>query len=149
MRFTEGLREAFDTVRHNKLRTALTILSIVIGVASVIAVMATGIMGRRAIMGDLAALGGALYWIEPAEDGPDERRRDQHLRLEHLQAITALVADTSWVSPILRGDVELRFRDRKAPARLFGVGADYPELWPAPVQAGRFLVPQDGCSGAR
>ena len=71
MRVTEGLREAFDTVRHNKLRTALTILSIVIGVASVIAVMATGIMGRRAIMGDLAALGGALYWIEPEDDGSE------------------------------------------------------------------------------
>ena len=143
MRFTEGLREAFDTVRHNKVRTALTVLSIVIGVASVIAVMSIGIMARRAIMGDLAALGGALYWIEPADDGGDERRRDQYLRLEHLQAITALVADTSWVSPILRGDAELRFRDRKAAARLFGVGADHSELWPAPVQAGRFLEPRD------
>ena len=139
MRVTEGLREAFDTVRHNKLRTALTVLSIVIGVASVIAVMAIGIMGRRAIMGDLAALGGALYWIEPANEGWDDRRRDQHLRLEHLQAIAALVADTSWVSPILRGDAELRFRDRTASASLFGVGAEYPELWPLPVQAGRFL----------
>ena len=143
MRFTEGLREAFDTVRHNKVRTALTVLSIVIGVASVIAVMAIGIMGRRAIMGDIAALGGALYWIEPADDGRDDRRRDQHLRLEHLEAISTLVADTSWVSPILRGDAELRFRDREAPARMFGVGADYPELWPAPVQVGRFLEPQD------
>ena len=126
-------------MRHNKLRTALTVLSIVIGVASVIAVMAIGIMGRRAIMGDLAALGGALYWIEPANEGWDDRRRDQHLRLEHLQAIAALVADTSWVSPILRGDAELRFRDRTASASLFGVGAEYSELWSLPVQAGRFL----------
>ena len=69
----------------------------------------------------------------------DDRRRDQHLRLEHLQAIAALVADTSWVSPILRGDAELRFRDRTASASLFGVGAEYPELWSLPVQAGRFL----------
>ena len=143
MRFTEGLREAFDTVRHNKVRTALTVLSIVIGVASVISVMAIGIMGRRAIMGDIAALGGALYWIEPDEDGADDQRRDQHLRLEHLQVLTDLVADTSWVSPLLRGDAELRFRDREAPARLFGVGTDYPELWPTPMQAGRFLEVQD------
>ena len=138
MRFTEGLREAFDTVRHNKLRTALTVLSIVIGVASVIAVMAIGIMGRRAIMGDLAALGGALYWIEPAYGGWDDRRRDQHLRMEHVEAIAALVGNTSWMSPILRGDAELRFRDRKASARLFGVGAEYPELYTLPMQAGRF-----------
>ena len=143
MRVTEGLREAFDTVRHNKLRTALTILSIVIGVASVIAVMAIGIMGRRAIMGDLAALGGALYWIEPQEGGSDDGRRDQHLRIEHLEAISALVGDTSWVSPTLRGDTELRFHDRQAPAALFGVGAEYAELWPLPVQAGRFLEPQE------
>ena len=143
MRVTEGLREAFDTVRHNKLRTALTILSIVIGVASVIAVMAIGIMGRRAIMGDLAALGGALYWIEAEEGGSEDARRDQHLRIEHLEAISALVADTSWVSPILRGGAELRFRDRQAQASLFGVGAQYSELWPLPVQAGRFLEPEE------
>ena len=143
MRVTEGLREAFDTVRHNKLRTALTILSIVIGVASVIAVMAIGIMGRRAIMGDLAALGGALYWIEPDDGDWDDPRRDQHLRIEHLEAIRALVADTSWVSPILRGATNLRFRDRQASASLFGVGADYPELWPLPVQAGRFLSAEE------
>ena len=143
MRVTEGLREAFDTVRHNKLRTALTILSIVIGVASVIAVMAIGIMGRRAIMGDLAALGGALYWIEAEEGGSEDARRDQHLRIEHLEAISALVADTSWASPILRGGAELRFRDRQAQALLFGVGAQYSELWPLPVQAGRFLEPEE------
>ena len=75
-----------------------------IGVASVIAVMAIGIMGRRAIMGDLGALGGALYWIDREEGGSEDGRRDQHLRIEHLEAIAALVADTSWVSPILRGD---------------------------------------------
>ena len=143
MRLTEGIREAFDTVRHNKVRTALTILSIVIGVASVIAVMALGIMGRRALMGDLAALGGALYWIEPEAGEWDDERRDQYLRIEHLDAIAALVADTSWVSPILRGAAELRFRDREASARLFGVGTEYPELWPTPVQAGRFLDAQD------
>ena len=143
MRLTEGLREAFDTVRHNKLRTALTILSIVIGVASVIAVMAIGIMGRRAIRGDLSALGGALYWIKPEDGGWDDERRDRYLRIEHLEAISALVADTSWVSPILRGDAELRFRDREASARLFGVGAEYPELWPTRLQAGRFFDAQD------
>ena len=48
VKLTEGIREAFDTVRHNKLRTGLTILSLVIGVSSVIAVMAIGTMGRRA-----------------------------------------------------------------------------------------------------
>ena len=131
------------------MRTALTVLSIVIGVASVSSVMAIGIMGRRAIMGDIAALGGALYWIEPVEDGADDHRRDQHLRLEHLQVITDLVADTSWVSPLLRGAAELRFRDREAPARLFGVGTDYPELWPVPMLAGRFLEAQDRLQRAR
>lgn len=148
MRLTAGIREAFDTVRYNKLRTALTVLSIVIGVASVIAVMAVGIMGRRAVMGEIASLGGAMYWIEPAfsdEEGAAGRdeRREQYLRIEHLQAIAALVADTSWVSPILRGDAELRFRGRRAQAELYGVAAQYAELWPVSLQAGRFLEEPD------
>ena len=147
MKLGAGLREAFDTVRHNKLRTVLTILSIVIGVASVIAVMAVGIMGRRAVVGDLATLGGGVHWIEPASgDGQESgagERREQYLRIEHLEAITELVADLSWITPILRGAADLRFRSRQEQADLFGVDPQYANVWPVELQAGRFLEEQD------
>ena len=102
MKVTEGIREAFDTVRHNKLRTALTMLSLVIGVASVIAVMAIGIMGRRAVMDDVAALGGALYWIEPERSenwGERGNQRQQYLRDYHVAGIHDLVRDDQLAHP--------------------------------------------------
>ena len=146
MRLTEGIREAFDTVRHNKLRTALTILSLVIGVASVIAVMAIGIMGRRAVMNDVAALGGALYWIEPERSQnrwERDERRDQLLREDHLAGIHDLVRDTSWVTPLLRGDGTIGFRNTEETGGLYGVGPEYGDIWAPPLAAGRFLDDSD------
>ena len=135
MKVTEGIREAFDTVLHNKLRTALTILSLVIGVASVIAVMAIGIMGRRAVMDDVAALGGALYWIEPERSENRWERgnqRQQYLRDYHVAGIHDLVRDNSWLTPVLRGDGKVGFRNIEADAQLYGVGAEYDEIWSPP-----------------
>ncbi len=146
MKVTEGIREAFDTVRHNKLRTALTILSLVIGVASVIAVMAIGIMGRRAVMDDVAALGGALYWIEPERSEnwwERDNQRRQYLRDYHVAGIHDLVRDISWLTPVLRGDGPVGFRNTEEDAQLYGVGPEYDEIWSPPLLAGRFLDEDD------
>ena len=146
MKVIEGIREAFDTVRHNKLRTALTILSLVIGVASVIAVMAIGIMGRRAVMDDVAALGGSLYWIEP--DRSENRwerneKRRQYLRDYHLEGIHDLVRETSWLTPLGRSEGTVGFRNTEENVQLYGVGPEYEQIWSPKLLAGRFLEKED------
>ena len=144
MKVTEGIREAFDTVRHNKLRTALTMLSLVIGVASVIAVMAIGIMGSRAVMDDVGSLGAGVYWIAPAGNWWDEdERRAQYLRDYHVAGIHDLVRDTSWLTPVLRGNGAVGFRNKEENAGLYGVGPEYDDIWSPPVLAGRFLDEED------
>lgn len=143
MKVTEGIREAFDTVRHNKLRTALTMLSLVIGVASVIAVMAIGIMGSRAVMADLDSLGGGVYWIGRAGNWWDDDRRAQYLRDYHVAGIHDLVRDTSWLTPVLRGQGRIGFRNKEESAELLGVGPEYDNIWSPPLLAGRFLDQDD------
>lgn len=143
MKVTEGIREAFDTVRHNKLRTTLTMLSLVIGVASVIAVMAIGIMGSRAVMADLDSLGGGVYWIGRAGNWWDDDRRAQYLRDYHVAGIHDLVRDTSWLTPVLRGQGRVGFRNKEESAELLGVGPEYDAIWSPPLLAGRFLNQDD------
>lgn len=143
MKVTEGIREAFDTVRHNKLRTTLTMLSLVIGVASVIAVMAIGIMGSRAVMADLDSLGGGVYWIGRAGNWWDDDRRAQYLRDYHVAGIHDLVRDTSWLTPVLRGQGRVGFRNKEESAELLGVGPEYDAIWSPPLLAGRFLDRDD------
>ena len=144
MKVTEGIREAFDTVRYNKLRTALTMLSLVIGVASVIAVMAIGIMGSRAVMDDVGSLGAGVYWVAPAGNWWDENeRRAQYLRDYHVAGIRDLVRDTSWITPVLHGNGAVGFRNKAEIAGLYGVGPEYDDIWSPPVLAGRFLNRDD------
>ena len=54
-----------------------------------------------------------------------------------------LVRDTSWLTPLVRGDGTVVFRNTKEDAQLFGVGPEYGDIWSPPVLAGRFLDEDD------
>ncbi len=103
MNITEGFRESYETIRHNKLRTFLTMLGMNIGVASVIAVMATGLMGRGAIMKGIENIGSTLLWVQAARDSYPTGRTVTYMKPEDLAALAGIVQDAS-ISPNLRAN---------------------------------------------
>jgi putative ABC transport system permease protein len=142
MNLSEGFRESFETIRHNKLRTFLTMLGMNIGVAAVIAVMATGLMGRGAIMQGIENIGSSLIWVQPNRDAYPSRSEVQYLRPDDLQALKALVTD-AWLTPLLRAQHALGYRGYQQRATVYGVWPEYPRIWGRSLQAGRFLSPED------
>jgi putative ABC transport system permease protein len=67
MMLGETVAVAFQSIRANKLRSALTMLGIVIGVAAVIAMVALGTGAQRAIEERIAALGANLLTVFPGQ----------------------------------------------------------------------------------
>jgi len=67
--FIETFRLALLTVARNKLRSFLTVLGIVIGVASVIAMVTVGQGSTAAVQSDVASLGSNLLMIRPGQPG--------------------------------------------------------------------------------
>ncbi len=65
MRFVDGLGAALDALRANLLRSALTMLGIVIGVAAVILVVAIGTGARELVVAQIQSLGSNLLIVEP------------------------------------------------------------------------------------
>lgn len=65
MRFKDSIRISFITLRTNKMRSALTILGIVIGVGSVIIMMSLGSGAQNLIVGQIASMGSNNIYIEP------------------------------------------------------------------------------------
>ena len=95
MKLNEGFLIGFTAIRTNKMRSLLTMLGIVIGVASVLAMIAIGDGAKLLVLEDLEKLGGAnhfrLYrndWIK--KDGRWERNRSgEYFRYEDVLAIEA------------------------------------------------------------
>jgi putative ABC transport system permease protein len=88
MTFYECMKLALSSLKTNKMRSALTLLGIVIGIASVIAMMSIGEGGRRLVSIELAGLGSNLIFVQPdyAREAMSGARR-KSLTYEDAQAI--------------------------------------------------------------
>jgi hypothetical protein len=64
MKITEGLRESFDVIRGNKVRSFLTILGINFGVGCLIAISVVGLGFRFSIESELGRYGSTLLWVQ-------------------------------------------------------------------------------------
>ena len=72
----ESFSIAREALRANRLRTILTTLGVIIGVAAVIALVSVGQTVRRSVVGEFATLGPELLWVLPgkAREGSQDRK---------------------------------------------------------------------------
>jgi len=142
MNLGEGFRESFETIRPTKLRTLLTMLGMNIGVAAVIAVMSTGLMGRSAIMRGIESIGSTLVWVRANRDAYSSAQDTQYMKPEDVDVLSRLVAP-AWTTPLLRGQYGLGYRGDQQIATVYGVWADYLPIWARSAQSGRFVSADD------
>lgn len=143
MNLSEGFTQSFETIRQNKLRTFLTMLGMNIGVASVIAVMAIGLMGRGAIMKGIESMGSTLLWVQPNSSVYPKGTTPMYMKPEDLPVLKDLARD-GWISPILRLNFPLERRGDHTIAAVYGVWQPYERIWPRGVSTGRFISQEDG-----
>jgi putative ABC transport system permease protein len=136
--FNENVRVALSGVSANKLRSALTMLGITIGVAAVIVLVSLGQAVENYVRGQFLGLGTNLLLVFGAEDN-----RGQQIRLT-LREATALrdplrVPDALYVMPQLNLTLPMLGNGREGRARVRGVTADFPVIRSRDVIAGRFF----------
>ena len=142
MNFTEGFRESWDTIRHNRLRTILTMLGMNIGVASVIAVMATGLMGRSAIMKGIENIGSSLLWVQAANSSYPTGHVITFMQPEDLSTLSTIVQDAS-ISPNLRANYSMGYRGDQEMSSVYGIWPAYQRMWGRGLLAGRPISQED------
>ena len=108
MSIVQVIREALESLAANKMRSALTVLGIVIGVASVIAMMAIGAGVQDSITGQISDIGTNLIFIMPGNSQQDVRN-PKPLTLEDADAIADPLSAPSvaLVAPVLTGNLEV------------------------------------------
>jgi putative ABC transport system permease protein len=141
----ENGRLALRSLRDNPLRSALTTLGIVIGVAAVIAVVSIVQGLQYSIQNRLEDVGAAFLAVVPFADpnDPDAFGRDVRLTLRDAEALKPQTSDIEFVAPILPRLVRAVRNDRQQLVRLLGTSQDYPETTNHFVDSGRFISAAD------
>ena len=142
MNVSEGFRESWDMITHNKLRTFLTMLGMNIGVAAVISIMAIGLMARVDIMTGVESIGASLVWITPNAGAYASRDERVYLKPDDLAVMRDLIEDAHF-SPVLQSRFPLSYRSTTDTGLTVGVHPEYLVLWKYAVLYGRFIEPGD------
>jgi len=142
-----SVRIALRALKINKLRAALTMLGIVIGVGAVIAMVAVGSGAAGRISEQLASIGTNLLMVLPgsAMSGGMRMGSGSTLTLteEDARAIAAEVPGVTHAGGLMRGQAAIVFGNQNWTTGIQGVTADYPEIRDWEVDSGKFFAQED------
>lgn len=138
----EGSKTAFRSLRSNIFRTILTLLGIVIGVGSVITMLAIGDGAKKAVVDSISAMGSNLLVIRPG--GPDQRRawEIQTLIPADVEEINKL-PNVAAALPELTGSYTLRYGNVDVSTDVNATGSQYPIARKWDIASGTFFTEED------
>jgi putative ABC transport system permease protein len=147
----EITRMAFDSLFANKVRSLLTMLGVIIGVASVIALLALGNGASAAITGQVQSIGTNLLSIIPgrlSNQGPGTAASAASLTNEDVSAIVGLNLPLNGVAPQFNASGQLVAAAADKNASLIGTNGVYLSLNNLAMKDGRFISEADVQDGA-
>jgi putative ABC transport system permease protein len=148
MRFSDLISETLHSLTANKVRSGLTILGIVVGIASVIAMVAIGQGSQASIEQSIQAAGSNILTVSPSaggQQGPGARSfgmNVESLTREDAEALTGLSLITG-VAPAVQGQGQLVAPETNANAQFLGVTASYAKVKGLTVASGSFISDRD------
>lgn len=125
-RLGEAFRMALLAMNAHRMRTFLTMLGIIIGIASVVSVVALGNGSQKQILENISSLGTNTITVYQGRGFGDNSRSSQVKTL--IPADAAALAEQPYVdgvSPTVSSSVTVRFKDTEASATVNGVSEDY------------------------
>jgi len=138
-RFREAFRMAVLAMSAHKLRTALTMLGIIIGIASVVSVVALGNGSQKRILSDISSLGTNTLDVYPGASFGDMRSgKVRTLVPADAQALASQPFVDS-VTPSVSSSATALYRNIAATAQVSGVGAGYFRVKGLEIAQGRFF----------
>jgi putative ABC transport system permease protein len=139
-------RIAVRSLLAHRLRTSLAILGIVIGTASVIAMLAVGSGAQRSIIGSISSMGTNLVVVRPGQArqrGVSTGTVVQNLTVEDALAIVRRVTQVDVASPVVQGNVQAKFKSKNTRTSLTGCAPTYFAIRNHDISVGRLFTDSD------
>ncbi len=153
MNYTNLFRIAIRALGNNKMRGFLTMLGIIIGVASVITMLAIGQGSKRSIRAQISEMGSNMIMIHPGADRRGGVRLDasemESLKLEDYDAIVRETRYVSACSPSVNSGGQAIFGANNHPTSVYGVNADYLDIRKYSVSEGEMFSEEDILDAAK
>lgn len=145
MKFTDSLKMAMTTILANKMRSSLTMLGIVIGNASVIAMIGIGEAAQRLASEQFETLGANVLFVVP---GSRESRRTtfdvpKTLVLSDADAIASQVPTVNEVAPQINSRLLVTYRNKNNNVSIIGTTPKFLTVRSFDVEQGRFIDETD------
>ncbi|MEW5963142.1 MAG: ABC transporter permease [Pseudomonadota bacterium] len=141
-------RLALRTIARNALRSSLTVLGIVIGVASVIAMVTIGNGTTVKVKADLAKLGSNLLFVSPGQFGPGRASADAPpFKARDLLALKEQLPGVKAVAPVAQASVTAVYGSENRVTLVTGTDNDYFIAQDWQVVAGRQFLDGELRSG--
>lgn len=144
---------AWRALFNNKMRAFLTMLGIIIGVASVITMLAIGQGSKKSIQAQIAEMGSNIIMIHPGADRRGGVRMDpsemQTLKLEDYEVLRNECIYLSGISPNVSSSGQLVSGNNNYPSSVTGVGLDYLDIRQLTIAEGSMFTNMDVQSAAK
>lgn len=144
MNLWQAILEALESLSSNKLRSALTILGIVIGVGAVIAMLAVGSGAQNTITGSISGLGTNLLFVFRGNSAQNVRNA-KPLTLGDAQALgdPFQASSIEKVAPVISTNLTVTYDGESAITSVMGVTPDYESVRSVTLSEGTFISDQD------
>ncbi len=155
MRFTDVMDETYHAMSANKVRSSLTVLGIVIGISSVIAMISVGQGAQNSIQASIQSIGANLVLVTPgAQRGPGftistGRGTAQSLTRGDADAVASEVNSVEAVAPELTGRYQISAKGTNTNTSVIGTTGSYPTVRNVEVDEGSFISDQNDRSLAK
>lgn len=139
---------ALRAIAANKMRSFLTMLGIIIGVASVIAMLAIGQGSKKSIQASISEMGSNMIMIRPGQDkGPGGAQQDassmQTLKLKDYEALKEQSKYLAAISPSVNASGQFINGNNNTPSTIYGISPDYMQIRQQKVKDGEMFGNDD------
>jgi len=154
MLFSENFKIALRALRANKLRSVLTILGIVIGVATVVALLSIGTGATASITSDIQSSGANLLTVSPGRQsgfaGGGQSRQSSYIYYSDYELLErALVGNVTAIVPSYQSNYTVKYGAESFSVNVTGVTEKYQEVHSYKVATGRYITDSDNNAEAR
>ncbi|MBS9461930.1 ABC transporter permease [Flagellimonas sp. 389] len=144
MRMLNLLKISFKAIVLNKVRALLTMLGVIIGVASVIAMLAIGEGSKQSIKAQISSMGSNMITIRPYAERQGgvrlSRNEMQSLTLDDFELIQSEASLLTNVSPQVDGNGQVIYGSDNWPSSIYGVNPEYLSIRVWEIQSGSMFT---------
>lgn len=155
MTIKDIFHETYSALSANKVRSGLTVLGIIIGISSVIAMVSIGQGAQGTIQSSIQSIGSNLILVTPGvQRGPGSqvsagRGSAQSLKQADAEAIIAQVTTAKAVAPETSGRYQVTAKGKNTNTSIIGTVASYPQVRNVQIDEGSFITDANVKSLAR